>query len=224
MNPSRQRGRPREFNRNQALQRAMHLFWAQGYEGTSLAELQRVMGDINAPSLYAAFGSKEMLFREAVALYNATQGAPMVEALTNGSTARAAIEGLLRAAVRSFCQPGKPRGCFIVLGAVNCTAANKSVETFMRDQRDFRESVIRARLERGVAEGDIPASADVTALASFYTTVVNGISVQARDGASRKVLNAIIAQSMIAWEALLSRDGAPPKSTTPRVRRSLCAR
>ena len=217
MNPSRPRGRPREFNRDHALQRAMHLFWAQGYEGTSLAELQRVMGDISAPSFYAAFGSKAKLFREAVALYKSTQGGPMMDALTDGATARAAIEGLLRAAVRSFCQPGKPRGCFVVLGAVNCTAANKSVETFMRDQRNSRESAIRARLERGVAEGDIPGSADVAALASFYTMVVNGMSIQARDGASRKVLNAIVDGAMAAWEGLVSRDGAPPNPTRASV-------
>jgi AcrR family transcriptional regulator len=200
----RQRGRPREFNRDEALRRAMHLFWAHGYEATSLAELQRVMGDISAPSFYAAFGSKQNLFREAVALYNSTQGAPMVHALANGSTARAAIEGLLRAAVRSFCQAGTPRGCFVVLGAVNCTSANKPVETFMQQQRDFREKIIRARLERGVAEGDVPASADVSALGMFYTTVVNGMSVQARDGASRKALNAIVDCAMAAWDALVS--------------------
>jgi AcrR family transcriptional regulator len=200
MKPISTRGRPREFNRDQALQRAMHLFWAQGYEGTSLAELQHVMGGISAPSFYAAFGSKESLFREAVGLYNSTQGAPMVNALGNGSTARAAIEGLLRAAVRSFCKPGNPRGCFIVLGAVNCTSANKSVETFMREQREFREKVMRARLERGVAEGDVPTSADVHALAAFYATIVNGMSVQARDGASRKNLNLIVDRAMSSWE------------------------
>jgi AcrR family transcriptional regulator len=204
MSETRQRGRPREFDRDEALLRAMHLFWARGYEGTSLAELQHVMGDISAPSFYAAFGSKQSLFREAVALYNSTQGAPMVNALAKGVTARAAIEGLLRAAVRSFCQAGAPRGCFIVLGAVNCTAANKPVETFMQQQRDFRERVIRARLERGVAEGDVPAGADVSALGMFYTTIVNGLSVQARDGASRKTLNGIVNCAIAAWDALVS--------------------
>jgi AcrR family transcriptional regulator len=203
MSPTRQRGRPREFNRDEALGRAMHLFWARGYEGISLAELQRAMGGIRAPSFYAAFGSKEALFRETVALYNATQGAPMVKALASESTARAAIEGLLRAAVRSFCQAGKPRGCFIVLGAVNCTSANAGVEAFMRDQRDFREGVIRARLERGVAEGDLPPSTDVLALAAFCSSLVNGLSVQARDGAPRKALNAIVDCAMAAWDALV---------------------
>lgn len=204
MNRSSQVGRPREFDRDEALQRAMHLFWAQGYTGTGVADLQRVMGGISAPSFYAAFGSKEALFREAVALYNSTEGAPMVNALATGSTARAAIEGLLRAAARSFCKSGNPRGCFLVLGAVNCTPASKSVEAFMREQRDFREKVIRARLALGVAEGDVPPAADLKALASFYTTVLNGMALQARDGASRKALNAIVDYAMAAWDALLS--------------------
>lgn len=204
MTRARQRGRPREFNRDEALQRAMHLFWAQGYEGTSLAELQRVMGGINAPSFYAAFESKESLFHESVALYNSTEGAPMVKALADKPTARAAIDGLLRAAVRSFCQAGKPRGCFVVLGAVNCSPANQAVEAFMRDQRDFRESVIRARLVRGVAEGDVPATADVSRLAMFFSATVNGMSVQARDGASRRALNTIVDCAMAAWDALVS--------------------
>jgi AcrR family transcriptional regulator len=204
MNPQRQPGRPREFDRDEALLGAMHLFWEHGYAGTSLADLQRVMGGIAAPSFYAAFGSKEALFREAVELYSATQGAPMVHALASGSTARSALEQLLRAAARTFSTSGNPRGCFLVLGAVNCTPANKSLELFMRDQRDFREKVIHARLERGVVEGDVPATADLTRLASFYATVLNGMSLQARDGASRKALNDIVDCAMAAWNALVS--------------------
>src|SRR5882724_2067699 len=94
-------GRPREFDRDEALQRAMELFWAQGYEGTTLAYLQKAMGGITAPSFYAAFGSKEALFKEAVELYCKTEGAPIVKALAEAPTTRASIEGLLRAATGS---------------------------------------------------------------------------------------------------------------------------
>src|ERR1041385_8504455 len=104
-------GRPREFDRQKALQSAMELFWAQGYETTTLADLQKAMGGITAPSFYAAFGSKEALFREAVELYKQTQGAPVVQAMAAGPTARASIEAMLRAAVESVCGHGKPRGC-----------------------------------------------------------------------------------------------------------------
>jgi AcrR family transcriptional regulator len=182
----------------------MHLFWEHGYAGTSHADLQRVMGGIRAPSFYAAFGSKEALFREAVARYSATEGAPMVHALATGAAARSAIERLLRAAARTFSTSGSPRGCFLVLGAVNCTPANKSVELFMRGQRDFREKVIHARLERGVVEGDVPAATDLNPLAAFYATVLNGMALQARDGASRKTLNDIVDCAMAAWDALVS--------------------
>ena len=164
--------------------------------------MQKAMGGITAPSFYAAFGSKEALFREAVELYNKTQGAPMVKALTEEPTARASIEGLLRAAVKSFCQSGNPRGCLVVLGAINCMPANKNVQDFMRDQRSIREKVIRQRLRRGVAEGDVPAVANLDALASFYTSIVDGMSMRARDGASRKVLKGIVDCAMAAWDAM----------------------
>src|SRR6185369_1639575 len=108
-------GRPREFDRDEALHRAMKLFWEQGYEGTTLADLQEAMGDITPPSFYAAFGSKETLFREAVELYKQSQGAPIAKALAGGPTARDSIEAFLRAAAEKFCQPGNPRGCMMLL-------------------------------------------------------------------------------------------------------------
>jgi len=201
-------GRPREFDRDKALQRAMELFWAQGYEGTTLADLQKAMGGITAPSFYAAFGSKEALFREAVELYKKTQGAPVVEALVEGPTARSSIEGMLWAAVESVCGQGKPRGCLMVLGAINCMPANKGVEDFMRDQRALRGRFIRQRLQRGVAEGDVPAATDLYALTSFYTSIVDGMAIRAKDGAPRKSLGAIVDCAMAAWHPLAGRSTA----------------
>ena len=195
-------GRPREFDRQEALQRAMELFWAQGYEGTTLADLQKAMGGITAPSFYAAFGSKESLFREAVELYKQTQGAPVVEALAKGPTTRASIEGMLRRAVESVCRQGKPHGCLMVLGAMNCMPANKGIEDFMREQRALREKFIRQRLRKGIAEGDVPPTADINALVAFYTSIVDGMAIRARDGASRKSLGAIVECAMAAWDKL----------------------
>ena len=114
----------------------MELFWALGYEGTTLTDLQQAMGDISAPSFYAAFGSKERLFREAVAFYTQTQRAPMARALEQ-PTAQAAIKGVLRAAATSFCLPGKPRGCLVVLGAINCANTNKGVQDFCAANAPF---------------------------------------------------------------------------------------
>jgi len=195
-------GRPREFDRLQALEQAMKLFWAQGYEGTTLADLQKAMGDITPPSFYAAFGSKESLYREAVELYKATQGASVSRALAEGSTARASIERFLRAAAESVCQPGSPRGCMMVLSALNCMAANKGIEEFMREQRSQREKMIRKRLLRGISEGDLSKKADLDGLTTFYTGIVDALAFRARDGASRKALMTIVDYSMAAWDKI----------------------
>lgn len=209
-------GRPREFDRDEALQQAMVLFWAQGYEGTTLADLQKAMGGITAPSFYAAFGSKAALFKEAVELYQKTQSAPIVKALMEGPTARASIEGWLHAAVENFCKPGNPRGCLVVLGAINCMPANKGIEDFLRAQRFLREKNIKQRLRRGIAEGDLSSGADVNALASFYTSIVDGMAIQSRDGASRKILLAIVDCAMAVWDTVAAVQGAAP----PRVRKN----
>jgi AcrR family transcriptional regulator len=203
-------GRPREFDRDQALMKAMELFWVRGYEGATLADLQKAMGGITAPSFYAAFGSKEALFREVVELYKKTQGAPVAEALAEGTTARASIEGMLRAAVDGVCGQGKPRGCLMVLSAINCMQANKGIQDFMREQRSLRQKFIRQRLRRGVTEGDIPAGANLDVLASFYTSIVDGMSIQARDGASRKTLKSIVDSAMGAWDSITARGTPKP--------------
>jgi AcrR family transcriptional regulator len=194
-------GRPRGFDRDQALARAVELFWARGYEATTLTDLQRAMG-INAPSFYAAFGSKEQLFREAVQLYSRTEGAPMTHALASAPTARAAIEGLLRAATTSFCRPGKPRGCLVVLGATNCSDANSGVADFLRAQRSHRHTLIQERLRQGVVDGELPPTVDLTAIAAFYVTIIDGLAIEARDGASRRTLQTIVGCAMAAWETL----------------------
>lgn len=196
-------GRPREFDRDKALLRAMEIFWAQGYEATTLADLQKAMGGIAAPSFYAAFGSKEDLFREAVELYKETQGAPILKALKESRTARAAIEAMLWASVESVGGDRHPRGCMMVLGGINCAASNKGVEELLREQRGMREKVLRQRLRRGISDGDLPASTDVNRLVSFYTSVLDGLSIRARDGASRKALGDIVVCAMAAWDHIL---------------------
>jgi hypothetical protein len=124
-------------------------------------------------------------------------------------------EGLLRAAAESFCRPGNPRGCLVVLGAINCMPANRNVQEFMRDQRFLREKVIRRRLRRGVTEGDVPAAADLDALASFYTSVVDGMSIRARDDASRKTLRAIVDCAIAAWDTLVTQHANKQRMRQP---------
>jgi len=197
-------GRPREFDRDEALGKALELFWSQGYEGTTLTDLQKAMGGITAPSFYAAFGSKEDLFRETVQLYNRVEGAPLLQALMEGRTARSSIGNLLKAAVESFSNPANPRGCFMVLGAINCGRSNRHIETFMQEQRALRESVIKKRLRKAINEGDLPKSADIGGLASFYSALLDGLALHARDGAPRKTLLGIAERAMDAWEIVAS--------------------
>jgi len=196
-----ERGRPRTFDRDAALQKALELFWEKGYEGASLADLTAAMG-INAPSLYGAFGSKEQLFREAVARYGEQEGSCTRVALRAAGTARAGIENMLVAAARAGTLPGKPRGCLIVLGAPTGADGHEPVRKMLCDSRREMQALILQRLRDGARQGELPADADLPGLAGFYATVLHGMAIQARDGASRKALLQTARLAMHAWDAL----------------------
>jgi AcrR family transcriptional regulator len=125
-----------------------------------------------------------------------------MRALTESATAREAVEAMLLAAAESCCRTGKPRGCPLVLAAVNCTQANRGVQEHLRKLRSQRLILIRRRLERGVAEGDVPEGTDLRVLCSFFATVVDGLALQARDGASRSSLIATVRCAMAAWDQM----------------------
>jgi AcrR family transcriptional regulator len=185
-----------------ALERAMEVFMARGYDGATLEDLQAAMGGITPPSFYAAFGSKDGLFREAVALYCETIGSRPQQAL-QAATARQAIADMLRATADIVSTPDGPRGCLLVLAAMNCTRANKEVHDELRAIRQRAPQMIRARLARAVDEGELPAGLDLTGMASFYATVVHGLAIRARDGASRAEIAAAVDGAMLAWTGLL---------------------
>ncbi|HEX2285272.1 MAG TPA: TetR/AcrR family transcriptional regulator [Mycobacterium sp.] len=196
------RGRPRTFDRAGALQRAMEVFWEHGYDGTSISDLTAAMG-INSPSLYAAFGCKEELFREAIAYYDDTLGATAAEELRERPTAREAIAAVLRHHANVFCDPSTPRGCMIVLAATTCTDRTRSVHQHLAKWRYATEHGFRERIERGIADGDVPAGADAATIAAFYNSVNHGMAIQARDGADRAKLSAIAEAAIAAWDGLV---------------------
>jgi AcrR family transcriptional regulator len=204
--PKPGRGRPREFDREQGLAKAMHLFWSRGYDATSMADLRAGLG-ITRASLYAAFGSKEQLFREAVDLYRRTAGFSTTRALAIETSARDAIHAMLQAAVDAFSAPGAPGGCLLILGATNCAVENKAVQDHLLSIRRQISQSILERLKQGQHEGDVPKAAPVVALAAYYSTVLHGLALHSRDGASRKTLTQVVELAMADWQQMVLRAG-----------------
>jgi AcrR family transcriptional regulator len=193
----RKLGRPLSFDRDAALEKAMVLFWQQGYEGTSLSELTEAMG-ISPPSLYAAFGDKKQLFLAAVERYvSASESSP--DCIRNAPTAKQAVQTMLRNAAVSQTQRGRPAGCLLVSGAVNLSAASQDIRDAVARIRAQAERSLRDRIKRGVDDGELPAKTDPAALAAFYVSVTHGMSMQAQDGAKRDRLLAIADTALQAW-------------------------
>jgi len=196
MSEAKPRGRPRSFDRNRALEQAMHVFWRQGYEATSVSDLTRAMG-INPPSLYAAFGDKEQLYLETLELYRKRRLALVARWFGEEPTARAALRRFLTEAARELVRSEVPRGSMLVLSAANPAAS--SLHDALVERRASVRATLKARIDRGAREGELPPGADSAALADFYTAVFQGMSIQARDGASRRRLLSIAEAAMRAW-------------------------
>jgi len=192
-------GRPREFDAEQALDAALNVFWRKGYEGATLPELTRAMG-INRPSLYAAFGNKEELFRRAIDRYVEGPASHVAEAL-RAPTARDVVRRLWRGSIRLTTASRNPRGCFLVQGALACgdEAAPARRETAKRRARF--ERLLRERFEQAKSEGDLPAHADPADLARYVATVSHGLAVQAAGGASRRELERVAELALRNWPA-----------------------
>ncbi|OCP16841.1 MULTISPECIES: TetR/AcrR family transcriptional regulator [unclassified Ensifer] len=196
------RGRPRNFSREEALKSAMEIFWDKGFDNTSLADLTRVMG-LNPPSLYAAFGSKAKLFLEAVDLYGRTDGAGIWEFLDSAPTAKEAVHELLRRSAENFTQWPEPRGCMVVLSAPQMEGGDAAVCDDLKARRLRKQAALQRRLERGVAEGDLPAGTACDEIAAYVTSIQHGMSIHARDGAARQTLMAIADCCAAGWDAMV---------------------
>src|SRR5438876_531594 len=182
-------GRPREFDLDQALDAALKVFWRKGYEGASLPDLTKAMR-INRPSLYAAFGNKETLFRKALDRYAEGPAAYVRQALQE-PTAYAVAQRLLDGAVELLTDPRNPRGCLLVQGALACGKATESVRRELSARRTAGEAAVRQRFERALAEGDLPAAANPADLARYLITVIRGMAVQAAGGVSHAELRRV---------------------------------
>lgn len=200
-------GRPREFDRDKALEAAMMLFWKQGYEPTSLNQLKECMGGISPASFYSAFGSKEALFREIMERYLETHGQAMVSLRDETLPPREAIELALRRSARMQTSRTHPPGCLTVLGASNCSAENRHIEALLAAERARNRRDIKACVSRAISQGELSSSTNMEMLTTAFDTFLLGIALKAKDGAKVGDLDAAITALMSLWDS--------QKTTTP---------
>ncbi|MDX8000778.1 TetR/AcrR family transcriptional regulator [Xenorhabdus sp. Reich] len=193
------RGRPRRFNRDIALQQAMELFWVKGYEGTQLVDLTAAM-NINPPSFYAAFGSKKKTFYAAVELYIKTVGAKAMDKLNEAGSVQENIRAMLECSV-DVATSNRAGGCLLILGIMNNRQENEDVYIYLKTVRKNTLALIQTRLEKGVSDDEISADIDVGKLASYFLGIMQAISFQARDGASKDELMSLIPPAMAAMSS-----------------------
>lgn len=190
----RGRGRPRAFNRELALNQAMRLFWDRGYEGTSLADLTEGM-QLSPSSLYASFGDKENLYKAAVEQYLNGPGSYMGRALAGPGPARAVFAQMLSEAARELSEASQPAGCMVALGATHCAPQSGAVQEFLRQKRADSLRLLAARIR----PDELPAGVTPEHMANFMMAVLQGMSVQARDGARVGDLLALGQLALRSW-------------------------
>ncbi|MDR3474317.1 MAG: TetR/AcrR family transcriptional regulator [Devosia sp.] len=191
------RGRPREFCTEEALAAALRVFWSKGYEGASLTELTQAMG-VTRPSLYAAFGNKESLFRKALDLYERDKLA-YVSAALEAPTARGVAERLLHGALAMQTSGTDPKGCLGVISSVACGAEAESIKAEVLARRKSSDAALLARMERAKADGDLPEHIAPAELVRYLSAVLQGLCIQAGSGASAAELHGLVETTLGLW-------------------------
>lgn len=178
----------------------MLVFWQYGYETTSLNDLTTAMG-ITPPSLYGAFGDKEKLFLEAVRRYTEKHHDEITRRLAAAPTAREAVRELMENSAIEHTSPSHPPGCMVATVVTNCTPASAHLQTTLAELKERNKGFLTSRIQRGIDDGELPPATDATAIASFYLTVLNGMTAMARDNANCEQLQGVVAMAMSAWPA-----------------------
>lgn len=191
-------GRPRGFDRDTALEEATRLFWTQGYDATSLAELTEAMG-ISPSSLYAAFGSKRELFEEAVMTYARRYREIYVSAIAEEQTARAAVERILRRSAETFTAEDEPAGCLTTSAAMIGGRDTIDVRQTVARLQQADADALRERIEQAVRAGELPRSTSVAALTAYVQCIWHGLSAMSNAGAPRAQLLDVVDEAMRAW-------------------------
>lgn len=201
-------GRPRAFDLERALDAAMHLFWEHGYEATSLAMLREAMG-LTPPQIYNAFADKETLFRKALERYHQTEIGFALDALSAPVPTREAIRRLLMGAAETYSRPGKPGGCLFISGGLATSPQAQAIADELKTYRKASEAAIAERLEKGRALGEFPRDFSVEAFAKYLAGVMNGMSIQARDGASAEELRVLAQTALAVLPGEGQKEGSP---------------
>jgi AcrR family transcriptional regulator len=196
-------GRPRRFDRDQAVQQALHLFWQHGYESTSLAQLKaQIGGGITAPSFYAAFGSKEALFNETVSCYLNSYGRVNDALWDDSLPPREAIETSLRRSVKMQCEDHHPKGCMVALAVMSGGSdEHAAVLKPLTDSRQRTLNGFSRCIQRGIASGELRKQIDPAVIATLFDSFLLGVSTLARDGVDYSVLDNAVTALMTVWDA-----------------------
>lgn len=197
-----ERGRPRTFDIDLALERAVEVFWKHGFQDASLHELTEAMG-LSKPSLYAAFGDKEALYLKTLERYTQILGERHAAALESEADGRKAVEAFLRSLARMLADPALPGGCFIINGTADVGGSTipASVELALREALQASETLIRKRLQRAQREGDLAQASDPIALAALFGSLIAGMAVMAKSGIPLAKLNSVIDTALSLWPA-----------------------
>jgi AcrR family transcriptional regulator len=196
-------GRPRTFDREEALRKAMLVFWEKGYEGTTMTDLISTIG-MKAPSVYAAFGSKDALFREVVELYSHIVGQGPLKALNASASIYSALENLLKENVEMLSGSNNPSSCLIMTAAINCAPEHREHVEHLKNLRSSYKATLEARFNQALADGQLIEAASPQALAEFYTGFIHGLALRARDGSSKKELRESCDFALQALRSVLS--------------------
>lgn len=195
----RKRGRPKCFDEQDVLQKSMLLFWEYGYEATSMNDLTQAL-NLSAPSLYNSFGDKAQLFQRCLEYYLQHEACPIEPIFQSAKTAKIALELYLYENVKRLVQSHKPTGCMLVVATMNCSEENQSLQHELLDKRQQVKQHIFQRLTQGVVDGDLAEQVNLQEMTDFYSTVVQGLTMQARDGVSKEQLNQVVRHAMLAWD------------------------
>ena len=193
------RGRPKAFNEEQALEKAMLLFWENGYIGTSISDITKALG-ITAPSLYCSFGDKAALFNQCIDYYLANEACPIVPILKQAKTTKVAFELFLYDTAKRLVQPDKPMGCMLITTTLGNSKQIQEVQHNIQSKKESYKTLLLQRLQQGIENGDIAPNAPIHEILDFYLTILNGLSIEACDGADLETLNRIIHNAIKAWE------------------------